>query len=158
MPFLYDKEDSIGFLLHRTSRSLVHLFNERFAAHGIDLRTEHWAVLYHVFERGEVQQQYLMSLTCTDKTAITRAIDHLVDLGLVHRREMESDRRKQMITISTLALAQKDQLTDIVMNEIRTEACRGLSQEEQTLLKQLLNKVYFSIQSAHGQKTTPTHL
>jgi DNA-binding MarR family transcriptional regulator len=157
MPFLYDKEDSIGFLLHRTSRSLVQLFNERFAAHGIDLRTEHWAVLYHVFEKGELQQQELMSLTCTDKTALTRAIDHLVEQGLVQRREMESDRRKQMISISPLALQHKDHFTGIVMNEIRTEACRALSQEEQTQLKQLLNKIYFSIQSAQAQKTTPSH-
>lgn len=154
MPFLYDKEDSLGFLLHRTSRSLVQLFNERFAAHGIDLRTEHWAVLYHVFERGELQQQELMSLTCTDKTSITRVIDHLVALGLVLRRELESDRRKQLISPSPYALEQKERFAEIVMKEIRTEACRALSQDEQSQLKQLLNKVYHSIQSAQHLKNS----
>lgn len=156
---IYNKEDSIGFIIHRTSRAFISLLNARFLARGYDLKAEHWSILYHLYAHGALPQQELGIKTCYDKTSVTRIIDHLVKLDMVTRAEDESDRRKQIIALTTYANEVQAELESIVMKEVRGDAMKNLNKTDEQHLKELLNRIYQNIiaQQPHFQNNQTQH-
>lgn len=155
LPPLYEKEDSIGFLINRAAKAFTWLLEQRMAAHGYDIRAEHWSVLYHIFRERDLPQQELLSLTCMDKTAVTRSVDHLVRLGFIERTEDSTDRRRQRLTLTQKGESVQDALVHIVWNEVRKEACQALTIEQTQTLKNLLNLIYHSIMPIQQSRVTP---
>jgi DNA-binding MarR family transcriptional regulator len=152
---LYEKEDSIGFLISRTAKAFTWLLEHRMSANGFDIRVEHWSVLYHVFRERNLLQQELTSLTCMDKTAVTRSVDHLVKLGYINRTEDSTDRRKQRITLTDHGASLQQQLVHIVWNEVKEEACSSMTPEQTETLKNLLNLLYHRILPLQQKRTSP---
>jgi len=81
----YILEESLGYAMGRATRTLSTLVNYNFTKAGYDVTCEQWSVLVNLGKKNGQSQQYLASLTCKDKTTITRLIDNMENHNLVVR-------------------------------------------------------------------------
>lgn len=142
----FDKTESVGFLLFRTGRAMRLFFARKLTELGYEIKTEHMGILVKLLEEGEMTQKGIGDYACQDKTNITRTIDFLQGLGLVSRKEDESDRRNKKIQLTSKGENLIDELGPKIMKEILPEATKNLSGEELKTLKMLLNKLYDGIE------------
>lgn len=76
-----------------------------FAADGIDITAEEWALMMVLRERQPLSVGELAELTLRDRTTVTRFLDALTAKGLVERRPDPEDRRRAEVRLSEQALA-----------------------------------------------------
>src|ERR1700739_3356176 len=98
-PFSFDDYDNvIGFVVSQAGYRLSQALLRAIESLGSDIRPREFAVLNRLHERGELTQIQLAELTSTDKPAITRMLDRLVERGLARKVASESDRRAMVVS------------------------------------------------------------
>ncbi len=110
-----------------------------YARFGIDI--PEWRVLATLGQHdGPRSAQYVVSCTRTHKSRISRAVAHLVALGLVERGESEENGRTVMLTLTRKGRGMYDELVPLLLaRERRAMAC--LDEGEWALLDRLLYKL-----------------
>jgi DNA-binding MarR family transcriptional regulator len=136
-------DQSLGFVLNRTSLASKHSFSEHIKAFGIS--PEQWSVIYRVVENDGISPKELADSTYKDQGNLTRMVDRLVEKKYIKRESNENDRRaiKLFKTKKSDTLVKKIIPLSTLHNESLTN---GLSEDEKWKLIELLNKVYKNIQ------------
>src|SRR5688572_18143114 len=67
----------------------------------IVIRARDWRVILQLATRGPLTNAEIASVVGLDTATITRVAQNLTDLGLVTARTSSSDRRKQIISLTT---------------------------------------------------------
>jgi len=132
-------DDSIGFLLSRTTRKLIQRINARFEPFGVT--TEQFAVLQRLAERDGVSQKELAARVEKDQTNVTRILDQLERKRLVVRERSEEDRRSFVLRITDQGRTLSETLVPVEREAIR-EALGGLSAERVDALRDALNQIW----------------
>jgi len=132
-------DDSIGFLLSRTTRKLTQRLNARFEPYGVT--TEQFAVLQRLAERDGVSQKELAARVEKDQTNVTRILDQLERKRLVVRERSEEDRRSFVLRITDQGRTLSEALAPVERETIR-EALGGLSDERIAALRDALNQIW----------------
>jgi DNA-binding MarR family transcriptional regulator len=89
-------EREIGVLLRRVRR----VIGERAREVHPDLQPSTYLMLGHVSEHGPLRASTMCAVFDIDKGAISRQVQHLLDLGLVDRAPDPADGRATLISIS----------------------------------------------------------
>lgn len=111
-----------------------------FAADGIDITPEEWALLMVLRERAPLTVGALAELTMRDRTTVTRFLDTLSGKGLVTRVPDERDRRRTLIGLS----AQAEHLFPRMLGHVEAmigRAGRGISREEMATTLSVLQRL-----------------
>jgi DNA-binding MarR family transcriptional regulator len=112
---------------------------------GLEITTEQWSILYHLWKEDGLSQQNLCNRTYRDKPSITRLIDNLEKIKLVKRTADKDDKRKNLIFL-TAAAKELQQTTIELANQTMDEALIGISKEDIETVKNVLQKVYDNLQ------------
>ena len=121
--------------------AIARRMQKNFRASGLEITTEQWSILYHLWKEDGINQQQLCERTFRDKPSITRLIDNLVKQGLVERKSNKNDKRVNFIFLTAVAKNLQQQTIDIA-NQTMDEALVGITKDEIETVKNVLQKVY----------------
>ena len=142
MPLGELMSDPQGEFVLPPSRYLAHLlfqFNERRQARldealqGIGLNGSKWRVLYGVYRLDGCTMSELARITGIDRTTLTRAVDRLVEDGLIIRSGSPADRRQVILALTPVGVATFQAAQGIHVKTFET-ALEGLSDADQRVL------------------------
>ena len=125
--------------------AIARRMQKNFRSSGLEITTEQWSILYHLWKEDGINQQQLCERTFRDKPSITRLIDNLVKLGLVERKSNKNDKRVNFIFLTETAKDLQQQTIDIA-NQTMDEALLNITKTEIETVKNVLQKVYDNLQ------------
>ena len=131
---------NVGTDLDRTTRLLKHHYLKAFRRAGVDLSTEQWVLLDHLYQEGPASQTDLANGTYKDAPTVSRIIDKLVKKGLVNRERFPNDRRRHNVVITDSGRDLHDNLQPHVQS-LREQTWRGLSEEDHARLQYVLEQI-----------------
>lgn len=134
-------DNSIGYLVGRTSRSIIKRLSKKFVAAGFDITYEQWSILVHLFNHDGLSQQELSLMAVKDKASITRLVNALEKKNVVLRINDQLDKRSRLIYLTNKAKEFKKALIAVV-EEMTREAQAGIAPEEMDACKATLNKIF----------------
>ncbi len=142
-------DDSIGYLVGRTSRSIIRRLTKKFSQAGFDVSYEQWSILVHLYRRDGLTQQELSRIAVKDKAAITRLLNVLEKKNIVLRIPDRTDKRSNLIYLTHKAKMFRDDLISQV-DEMLQEAEKGISKKDMAQCKATLNKVFQNFERLNG--------
>jgi DNA-binding MarR family transcriptional regulator len=146
-------EETVGFLLSDTTRTMTRVFTKRIAVHGIGMGI--FQFLRILWEEDGLTQSELAARARMKGPSAVAAIKELEWRGFVRRVDDRHDRRKVRLFLT----AEGRKLYDIVMPDI--EAMRqimlaGFSPAEQNQLKQMLHRMRRNLAPERGRVSAST--
>lgn len=131
-------DDTIGSILADTSRLIRRAFDE--GARSIGVTRPQWQVLSVLRRHEGSNQGKLADLMDIEPITLCRMVDRMQEAELVERRRDPSDRRAWRLFLTDKAKVLLDDLVPIG-EEVMHTALSGMSDKEQALLHELLDKV-----------------
>lgn len=98
---ILEVDDLLSLINGRASAALNRYLNRKFKLAGLGITTEQWSVLSCLWELDKQTQKYICDHTYKDKASITRLLDGLEKNGLVKRESDPSDRRTNLIHLTS---------------------------------------------------------
>lgn len=111
-----------------------------FANAEIGITTEQWSVLSCLWNKDKVTQQTICDLTHKDKPSMTRLIDNLEKRRLVVRVSDASDRRINLIHLTSEGSALRQKTTEVVQSVV-DRALKNISDEELFSAREILVRI-----------------
>ncbi|NJB68936.1 DNA-binding MarR family transcriptional regulator [Desulfobaculum xiamenense] len=127
-----------GYVIARTGKAIKFELRRYLREAGIDVTSEQWALLCHLWEQEGRSQKELAELSFKDTANITRMIDVLEGKGIVYREKDPSDRRTYKIYLTPRGRELRGEIMPFVM-DLATKAFSCLSSQEQEELVRMLN-------------------
>lgn len=137
----FKKGELYSFITGKASTAIARNLQKKFNTAGLNLTIEQWSVLYHLWKQDGISQQELCNATFRDKPSITRLVDNLERLRLVKRVPSESDRRINMIFLTSQAQKLQEQ-SMVLAEETLNEALGSVPAEKIEVCKEVLQIVY----------------
>ena len=123
------------------STAVARRLQKNFRLAGLEITSEQWSVLYHLWKQDGMSQQELCNRTFRDKPSITRLIDNLEKQKLVKRMPSKEDRRINLVCLTESAKLLQDKTIELA-NQTMDEALIGVNKNEIEIVKQVFQKVY----------------
>ena len=143
----WNPEAAPGFWINRASRSLLRHLEARLRPLGFAM--SHLPVL-RALARGEaLAQKNLAKIARVEPPTMAEMLARMERDGVVQREPNPDDRRGILISLSESARA-RIPLARAALVDAEREAMAGLSDAEQRLLRELLQRVVRNIESAEG--------
>lgn len=142
-------EETIGFLLSDTTRTMTRAFTKKIAMHGIGMGI--FQFLRILWEEDGLTQSELANRARMKGPSAVAAIKELEWRGFVRRLDDRYDRRKVRLFLT----AEGRRLYDIVMPDIesiRQHMMAGFSSGEQDELKQMLRRMRHNLSPEHSRR------
>lgn len=136
----YNLEESLGYVIGRAGRAMANRLNQNFEKAGYDVTCEQWAVLMSLWHENGQNQKELASITCKDKTSITRLLDGLEKKNLVVRTPGKKDARQKLIYLTNQGKAFQQELLKLVKQTL-AEAQKGIKSRDLIVCKDVLRQV-----------------
>lgn len=111
---LHALEQEFGILMRRVRRAL----SERAALVHPSLQPSSYVVLAHLIEAGPRRSSEIADKFDLDKGAVSRQVQHLVDLGLVERSPDPADGRATILTATTEAKRRVDEVSRLRIEQL----------------------------------------
>jgi DNA-binding MarR family transcriptional regulator len=89
-------EEEVGVLIRRLRRVIAERAHEVHES----LHPSQFVVLNHLAEHGPLRASAIVGHFAMDKASVSRQIQHLIDLGLVHRTPDPEDGRATLLSVS----------------------------------------------------------
>lgn len=100
-------EHEVGVVIRRVRR----VIGERARAVHPDLQTSSYLMLSYLADRGQVRASEMVETFGIDKGAISRQVQHLLDLGLVDRSPDPNDGRATLLSASEDAVRRLEEVS-----------------------------------------------
>lgn len=127
-----------SWLLNQAAIAGNRLVAERLS--GAGTRRNHYALLVTLDEIGPASQADLSRRIMVDRSDMVATVNELGEQGLVERTLDQTDRRRNVVTITPAGLQQLRKL-DRLVAKTQNELLASLSAEESTQLVELLTRV-----------------
>lgn len=137
----FKRGELYSFMTGKASTAIARRLQKNFKQAGIDITVEQWSVLYHLWKQDGMSQQELCNATFRDKPSITRLVDNLEKQKLVKRVASKDDRRMNLIYLTDEAQKLEVQTMEVA-NSTLNEALEGVSHENISICKEVLQIVY----------------
>jgi DNA-binding MarR family transcriptional regulator len=137
----FKKGELYSFITGKASTAIARCLQKKFNTAGLNLTIEQWSVLYHLWKEDGKSQQELCNATFRDKPSITRLVDNLEKLELVKRVASESDRRINLIYLTSQSFELQKQ-TMKMAEETLNESLAGVPDDQIETCKNVLQIVY----------------
>lgn len=105
-----------------------------------DITIDQWLILKTIHDYPNISQREIAEHVFKDDASITRMINLLVKKGFLERSMHSEDRRRFGLELTILGEKTKEELMPVILQN-RETALKGLSQEEISTLKKLLQKI-----------------
>ena len=126
------------WLLSRANARAQGLLADAFGAEGI--RGYHFRLLAALDQYGPASQADLGRHTGIDRSDVVASVNELVERGLARRERDQSDRRRNVITLTTRGADALERL-DAVLGDVQNAVLAPLSSRERETLVRLLAKL-----------------
>lgn len=133
-------DEVFSVLTGKVSNAINRTFLRAFANEGLDITTEQWTILACLWKEDKVTQQTLSNITLKDKPSITRLIDNLEKRRLVTRVSDSSDRRINLIHLTSAGEALQAKATDIVQ-KISDKTLKDVHENDLNTVREVLKKI-----------------
>jgi MarR family transcriptional regulator, transcriptional regulator for hemolysin len=130
--------DSVGPHLRIAAKSARMLLERHLTQAGASFGT--WTVLAMLESRGPVIQRVLAASLGIEGATLTRHVDRLEELGLVHRNRAGADRRYALVDLTADGLAMCHEL-DAIARAANDQLLDGFSGAETAQLKSMLQRL-----------------
>lgn len=127
-----------SWLINQTALPANRLVNDVLA--GAEMRRHHYSLLAALDEAGPASQADLSRGTTIDRSDIVATVNELVERALVERTPDPTDRRRNVVTITSAGRHQLRKL-DRLLGKVQDELLAPLSGEERRQLIDLLTRV-----------------
>ncbi|MDD2243437.1 MAG: MarR family transcriptional regulator [Dysgonamonadaceae bacterium] len=138
------EREIFDILSGKISRAINRTVLKAFSQEGIDITTEQWTVLSCLWNKDKIIQQEICDLTQKDKPSVTRLIDNLEKKNLVRRVLDSSDRRNNLIHLTSRGISLKQKTTEVV-NGIVNHALKDISDNELISAKEVLLRIMYNL-------------
>ncbi|HET9486356.1 MAG TPA: MarR family transcriptional regulator [Chryseosolibacter sp.] len=142
--------NSYSFLLDRTARRVKQYAQQKFKELKLNVTVDQWLVLKHLYENASMKQNELAELLFKDNPTLTRIIDLLCDKKLTIRKQHPTDRRSFQVELTSQGKKKVEQMKPRIQ-KIRLKAWEGLSKEDFTHFKRVLDSIYHNLE--HDRKS-----
>lgn len=132
--------DQPTWLISRVYAKSNALLNAAFEEHGGGLRKYHYRLLAAVEEFGPASQADLGREASLDRSDVVAVLDELQKRGLVERATDPSDRRRNVVSITTAGSKQLRMLDDVIA-EIQVRLLEPLSATGREQFTRLLRQM-----------------
>lgn len=139
-------ETFMPYLINRSTAALNADFQLLLREHHMTLL--HWRVLAFLSETDGLGVSALASVTDVDQATLSRALTVMENAGYIARKANPSDHRMVVIKILTAGVKQFHHVLPLAW-KIYERAVRGLTEQEQLLLHDLLNRIRDNMQETH---------
>ncbi len=137
----FKKGELDSFITGKASIAIARRLQKKFNAAGLNITSEQWSVLYHLWKQEGISQQELCNVTFRDKPSITRLVDNLEKLNLVKRVASDHDRRINLIFLTKQAQKLQED-TMALAEETLNEALETVPADKVDICKEVLQIVY----------------
>ncbi|MDR2040469.1 MAG: MarR family transcriptional regulator [Bacteroidales bacterium] len=137
-----EKQETLGFLLARTSNAMATHLNSHLKKHGIDLPHSQYVVLKYLYDEDGISQQELANKVFKDTAAIKRTLDILEKKGLVERIPVTMRKNSVMITQKGRELMPK--VMDCI-EKSKQSVLSGIGEHEYRMFTEILERIYQNI-------------
>jgi DNA-binding MarR family transcriptional regulator len=96
----YQLDHNLGKLSISVSKGLRKILEEKFRTKGLDISSDEWIVITHLYNRGPLNQSQLVELMGRDKVSVKRFIDRLEKAGYVSRMTVHRDKRYKKVLLT----------------------------------------------------------
>lgn len=138
-PANLDLGNAIPYLLASAGARLGNAFSKRLKSHGLNL--SEWRVCASLRLQPHQTLSELAQHTSSDLSAMSRVVNRLLDMELVHRRRNESDGRAVRIELSLAGHTLTQTLTPLA-KQYEKIALAGFTAAEVNLLRDFLIRVH----------------
>ncbi|MCA4158211.1 MarR family winged helix-turn-helix transcriptional regulator [Priestia megaterium] len=138
-----DLHDLTGHLIHRTDVRAMNYFKKKLKPYG--MTPVRWSIISVLDSQKGITQTELAEAIDKKQTTIVEMIYAMEEKGLIKRIYSKRDRRLHYLFLTEKGEELKKILSPLV-EDAHLFITRQLSNEENTQLKTLLNKVYNGIQ------------
>lgn len=158
LPDIY-KDERIAHLVRLCARGFNRSLTRRLAEHGVPFG--HWVFLRILWKQEGLTQRELSELANLTEPTVHTALSKLEKLGIVERRLEDGNKRKQHVYLTDKGKELQSVLEPLAV-EANQAALRGLSNEDQTRLHQVLIQILGNLAEdeaeaeALGIKVPPT--
>ena len=142
---IHDSQRGAGFLLTDSARLLRKLIDHRLQPLG--LSRAQWSVLAILSNHEGVSQSQISQELEIEKSTAGRLIDQVEKSGWIERRPIPGDRRLWSIHLTDQARQLLVEIERVIMHA-REDMLRGLSEEQQNTLTDLLRTVKLNLAGA----------
>ena len=142
---IHDSQRGAGFLLTDSARLLRKLIDRRLQPLG--LSRAQWSVLAILSNHEGVSQSQISQELEIEKSTAGRLIDQIEKSGWIERRPIPGDRRLWSIHLTDQARQLLVEIERVIMHA-REDMLRGLSEEQQNTLTDLLRTVKLNLAGA----------
>ncbi len=140
----HDLEQSLFFLIKRTSKAFREKLNQNFAKAGHDVTSEQWRILRCLWQKDGQRQQDLADVVNKDKTCITRIIDSMEKRDLVVRIPDRLDRRQNLIYLTNKGKKLQEELMEIFA-KTSIDAQKDIDPEQLAIFIKILDGIYHNL-------------
>jgi DNA-binding MarR family transcriptional regulator len=137
----FKKGELYSFITGIASIAIARRLQKKFNSAGLNLTIEQWSVLYHLWKKDGISQQELCNASFRDKPSITRLVDNLEKLDLVKRVPSDSDRRINLIYLTSQSQTLQNESMSLA-EETLNEALTGVPPDRIEICKEVLKIVY----------------
>ncbi|WP_461791456.1 MarR family winged helix-turn-helix transcriptional regulator [Pedobacter sp.] len=122
------------------------LLNKNFKAAQIDITREQWTVLAILWQRDGIAQQVIVNETGRDKPSTTRLLNHLEKLEYIKRQADVSDKRTNLIYLTTKGKKAKNKIMSVVETTFAL-LTDNLSEQQVQTVRDVVKIIYSNIEN-----------
>lgn len=130
----------LGRLLGKAAKAFRHRMEQSIAQAGYDVSSIQAIFLAFISEKDGISQQELAETLYLEKTAVTRIIDALEKRNFAIRVKDKSDRRQNMVYVTSEGKDMMEQLRPVAML-IENQALQGIDDEKVRVCKEVLRHI-----------------
>ncbi|SNC64084.1 DNA-binding transcriptional regulator, MarR family [Hymenobacter gelipurpurascens] len=131
----------IFYSLDRAIRQYRKLAQANIDRAGIGITIDQWLVLQVIREHDDLTQTDIAERVFKDQASVARMISLLLTRGLLASEPSRNDGRRSRLRVTPTGLQTLDAVEPVVLHN-RAIALQGLSDDDLTLLKTLLERIY----------------
>lgn len=131
----------IFYSLDRAIRQYRKLAQANIDRAGIAITIDQWLVLQVIREHDDLTQTDIAERVFKDQASVARMISLLLTRGLLASEPSPSDGRRSRLRVTPTGLQTLNAVEPVVLNN-RHLALQGLSEDDLTVLKRLLERIY----------------
>ncbi len=148
----FDFENSVGYWIFATAHQLACAMNEHLQELGITHRQ--WEVLAWLSFEGELSQTELAERMGIESPTLVGVLDRMERDEWIKRVPSDTDRRKKIIHPTERVEPVWTKMVEAGLN-VRAKATAGLSEEQLSLLRDMLSTMRDNLASGPTSKKTP---
>ncbi len=122
-------KNDLTYIVYLASRRIFRTYLETFREEGFDITSEQWTTLSLIHHGMVKNQQDIANMTGKDKTTVTRALEVLLNEGLITRKVDPDDKRANLISLSQKGKKLREKMQP-VYDKKRDEILSNFSKKE----------------------------